>query len=311
MTPKQRVHAALNKEPTDRVPIFMWFNPDTASHLAELLEIPIQYVGDAMGDDIKQAWVNNNYAMEGITHERDGDSHVDFWGIKWEKLGAFNQPVEFPLAGASEKEMLAYEFPEDKTEFLLSLMNPVIAAEKDYFIGCDVSPCVFEMYWRLRGPHEALLDVATNPALIRKMFKRCADFAFKLSTEACTRFPLDWLWTGDDIGGQSSMLISPASWRELIKPLLAEIFQLAKSHHLLLAFHSCGSIRPIIGDLVEIGLDVLNPVQCTCPGMDPLELKKEFGDRLAFMGGVDTQGLLPTATAAEVRPSKRSRSCSR
>ena len=72
-----------------------------------------------------------------------------------------------------------------------------------------------------------------------------------------------------------------------------------------MAYHCCGALRPIIGDLVEIGLDVLNPVQCNCPGMDALELKREFGSRIAFMGGVDTQYLLPNGTPAEVRRATR------
>jgi len=301
MTSKERVHAALRKEPTDRVPIFMWFNPDTAKHLAKLLDIPAAYLGDAMGNDVHQTWVNNNYAMEGITHERDGESHVDFWGIKWEKLGAFNQPVAFPLAGASKQEMLAYNFPYEKKEFLLGLMDPLLRSAGEYFIGCDVSPCVFEMYWRLRGLEEALIDVAMNPDLTREMFRRCADFALELSKDACARFPLDWLWTGDDVGGQASMVMSPKTWRDMIKPLLREIFAVGKAHGLPVAFHSCGSIRPIIPDLIDIGLDVLNPIQCTCPGMDPLELKREFGGELAFMGGVDTQGVLPHGSAEDVR----------
>jgi uroporphyrinogen decarboxylase len=87
----------------------------------------------------------------------------------------------------------------------------------------------------------------------------------------------------------------------MIKPLMADLFAVGKSRGLWVAHHCCGALRPIIPDLVEIGLDVLNPVQAGCPDMDPLELKREFGDRLAFMGGVDTQGLLPFGGAAEVR----------
>jgi uroporphyrinogen decarboxylase len=97
------------------------------------------------------------------------------------------------------------------------------------------------------------------------------------------------------------MVMSPESWRDLIKPLMAEIFAVGRAHGLWVANHCCGALRPIIPDLVEIGLDVLNPVQAGCPGMDPFGLKREFGDRLSFMGGVDTQNLLPFASAAEVR----------
>jgi uroporphyrinogen decarboxylase len=180
-------------------------------------------------------------------------------------------------------------------------MNPLLEEKDRFFIGCDVSPCAFEMYWRLRGLEEAILDMAADPDLARTMFGRCAGFARELSRRACAELPIDWLWCGDDVAGQGAMVMSPAAWRDLIKPFMAELFAEGKSRGLWVAHHCCGALRPIIPDLVEIGLDVLNPVQAGCPGMDPLELKSEFGGSLAFMGGVDTQGLLPFAGAAEVR----------
>ena len=301
MTPKERVHAALKRKPVDRVPAFMWYHPQTARRLGALLEVPASKVGAAMGDDVRMTWVNNNYAMEGIVHDKEGQGHTDFWGVRWVKEGAFNQPVGFPLAGASREEVLAYRFPEDKIQFLLHRMDPVLAEKDRFFIGCDVSPCVFEMYWRLRGMENAILDIAADPDLVRTMFRRCAEFALELARRACREMPLDWLWCGDDVAGQQSMVMSPSTWRGQIKPLMAEIFAAGKASGLWVANHCCGALRPIIPDLIEIGLDVLNPVQAGCTGMDPLELKGEFGDTLAFMGGVDTQSLLPFGSAAEVR----------
>jgi len=254
-----------------------------------------------MGNDVLQTWVNNNYAMEGIVHEHDGEGHRDFWGIRWEKLGAFNQPTEFPLAAASERAMLSYRFPTDKIDFLLGRMKPLIQRGGEYFLGCDVSPCAFEMYWRLRGLEETLIDIAARPQLARAMLERCAGFALLLAERACRELPLDWLWTGDDVAGQNGMILSPEAWRELIKPLLADIFAVGKRAGLWVAFHCCGALLPIIPDLVEIGLDVLNPVQAGCPGMEPAELKREFGRQLSFMGGVDTQELLPFGSEAQVR----------
>ncbi len=297
MNSKERVHAALKRQPTDRVPVFMWFHPATAQHLAELLEIPAARVGEAMGNDISQTWVNNNYAMEGIIHAHDGDG----WGIRWVKQYFFNQIAGFPLAGAPREAVLAYRFPCDRAEALLALMQPVVARAADTFIGCDVSPCVFEMYWRLRGMTDALTDMAADPELAGTMFGRCADFANALGAEACRRFPLDWYWTGDDIASQTGMMMSPRAWREQIKPHLARTFAVGKAAGRPVAYHCCGALRPIIPDLIEIGMDVLNPVQSNCPGMDPLELKREFGSQITFMGGVDTQELLPHGTAAEVR----------
>jgi uroporphyrinogen decarboxylase len=301
VTSRQRVHAALARKPCDRVPVFMWYHPETAERLAALLEVPPADVGEAMGNDILQTWVNNNYAMEAIVHERDGERHTDFWGITWERQGAFNQPVGFPLADADEAELAAYRFPKDRLDFLLGLMGPLVATRRDMFLGCDVSPCAFEMYWRLRGLEQTLVDIAGRPKLAAALLARCAGFACSLSERACRELPLDWLWTGDDVAGQQGLLFSPIIWRELIKPLLAEVFAVGKSAGLWVAFHCCGALRPIIPDLVDIGLDVLNPVQAGCPGMEALDLKREFGERLAFMGGLDTQGVLPFGTPAEVR----------
>lgn len=301
MTSRERVQRALRKEAVDRVPIFMWFHPRTTARLAEMLEIAPGDVAEAMGNDIRQTWVNNNYAMEGIVHQRDGEGHTDLWGIRWVKQFDFNQIGHFPLAGASRQEVLAYRFPENRKEYLLGLMQPVADHCGSAYIGCDVSPCIFEMYWRLRGMEDALLDMASDPALAFEMFGRCADFSILLGEAACRQYPLDWFWTGDDVSGQRSMMMSPALWRELVKPHLARVFAVGKAHSLPVAYHCCGALRPIIPDLIEIGLDVLNPIQANCPGMDALDLKREFGRNIAFMGGVDTQEVLPFGSADDVR----------
>jgi uroporphyrinogen decarboxylase len=300
MTPRQRVHAALRREPTDRVPIFMWFHPETAARLANLLEVPPAHVGEAMGNDVAMTWVNNNYAMEGIVHERAGEGHTDDWGIRWVKEGPYNQIDRFPLAEATREEVLAYRFPYERDSELLALMEPVAALAERLFIGCDVSPCVFEMYWRLRGLGAAVEEIAADPELTDTMYGRCADFAVRMSELACDRYPLDWLWTGDDVASQSGLIMSPRSWRRLVRPHLARVFAVGTSRGLPVAYHCCGALRPIIGDLVEMGLSVLNPIQHGCPGMDAFDLKREFGAHLTFMGGVDTIDLLPHGSAAEV-----------
>ena len=301
MTPRQRVHAALRREPVDRVPIFMWFHPDTARIMAGALEIPPGRVSEAMGDDVHQAWVSNNHCMEGIVHERDGQGHTDPWGVEWVKEGPFNQIRHSPLQDAGDDQVLAYDHPYDQVEALLANMDALVTADQEYFAGCDVSPCLFEMVCRLCGMERAALELAAAPELAAGMLEEAGKFSVAISEAACQRFPLDWLWTGDDIGGQQGMIMSPACWRDLIRPHLAEIFRVGKARGLWVAYHSCGAIRPIIPDLVEMGLDVLNPVQSNCPGMDPYELKRDFGDRLTFMGGVDTQELLPNGTEADVR----------
>jgi len=254
-----------------------------------------------MGDDVRQTWVGNNYAMEGIVHQNDGETHVDDWGIEWIKQGPFNQIKFYPLQNAGTDEIMGYEFPHHQIDHLLQNMVPIMAQADNYFIGCDVSPCLFEMIFRLRGMENAILDLAGAPELSNELLKRSADFAVELSKKACDRFELDWLWTGDDVGGQQAMIMSPQCWRDMIRPYLEKIFEVGKSKGLWVAYHSCGAIRPIIPDLIEMGLDVLNPIQCNCPGMNPFDLKKDFGEHLTFMGGVDTVDLLPNGSVDDVR----------
>lgn len=300
MNAKSRVHAALKRESAGRVPVWMWFHPDTTRRLGEMLGVPSARVADVMGDDIRQAWVGNNYPMEGIVHEFDGETHTDFWGVEWIKEGPFNQIRRSPLQDASEKEISDYRYPYSCIEELLRNMEPLVALGRDFFIGCDVSPCLFEMVCRVRGMEAASLDLAASPERSRAMLEAAASFSIHLAEAACDRFTLDWLWTGDDVAGQKGMIMSPHCWRSLIRPRLADIFRVGKSRGLWVAYHCCGSIRPIIPDLIEMGLDVLNPIQCNCPGMDPLDLKKEYGTALSFMGGVDTQHLLPNGSEEEV-----------
>ncbi len=284
MNSKERVYAALRREPVDRIPIFMWFHPGTRVLLAKLFEVPPAYLDVVLGNDVRMTWVNNNYCMEGIVHERDGQGHVDPWGIKWVKEGPYNQIASFPLANCSADELLRYQFPQDHREELLANMEPVAACAGEYFIGCDISPNVFEMYWRLRGMEQAMVDMAGNPELANEMLRRCADFATDLGQSACQRFPLDCLWTGDDVASQRSLMMSPATWRRMIKPHLKRAFDVGKAHGLAVAYHCCGALRPIIADLVEMGLDILNPIQCNCPGMNAAELKARFWLRADFHG---------------------------
>ncbi len=301
MTSKERVHAALRREPVDRVPVYMWYHPETTQQLAELLEIPAGKVADAMGDDVRQKWVGGNYAMEGIVHDQEGCTHTDFWGIEWVKLGYFNQIRKYPLQHTSREEILRFKHPYDKIETLLQQMEPILPLGDKLFIGCDVSPCAFEMVYRLCGMDEALMNLLADVELSKKMLRDASGFALKLAEMACERFPIDWLWTGDDVAGQERMMMKPQDWCDTIGPQLAKVVNVGKQHGLWVAHHCCGATRPVIPDLIEMGVDVLNPVQGNCPGMDPFELKREFGGELSFMGGIDTQDLLPNGSAKEVR----------
>jgi len=306
MTPKERVHAALQKRPVDRVPIFMWLHPDTADRLAAFLDVSPSAVGEVLGNDVHQVWVGNNYAMEGIVHPRDGQTHTDDWGITWVKQGPFNQILRSPLAGAPAGDVEGYSFPYNAIPALLHNLETLRPYAGQWFIGCDISPCLFELLCRVRGMEEAIEDLALHPAGAAGFFRNAADFSIALGDAACSAIALDWFWTGDDVAGQGCLIMSPRQWRTMIKPQLARIVDVGIRHRLPVAYHCCGAMRDIIPDLIEIGIGILNPIQNACAGMEPGDLKRDFGGALTFMGGLDTIDLLPKGTPDQVFRETRS-----
>jgi uroporphyrinogen decarboxylase len=159
---------------------------------------------------------------------------------------------------------------------------------------------LFETCWYLRGQEQLLIDLYDDPdvavALLDTVNNTMVEAAQRLAAAQ-----IDVLRLGDDVGSQTAMLMSPSTWREWFKPRLAKLIEAGKAVNpdLLVFYHSDGNIEPIIPDLIEIGLDVLNPVQPEC--MDPVVIKREYGDNLAFWGTIGTQTTMPFGDVAEVR----------
>jgi uroporphyrinogen decarboxylase len=164
---------------------------------------------------------------------------------------------------------------------------------------------IFEMSQRLRGMENALMDTALYPEFTDALAGRIADAKIAFWEMALPQLAdvVDIVFEADDYGTQESQLISPDQFRRLFKPHVARTLQAIKTGapDAKILFHSCGNVRSIIPDLIEIGVDILNPVHVAAAGMEPIPLKRDFGDDICFWGGgVDTQGVLPKGTPAEV-----------
>ncbi len=165
---------------------------------------------------------------------------------------------------------------------------------------------IFETAWALRGLEQLMMDLAVDAELANRVL----DIPYRYHLAAAKRMVelgADMIWTGDDVGSQHAMVVSPGTWRRFFKTRMATFVSTLKSVNprLKVAYHSDGAIDPIIPDLIEIGVDVLNPVQPRC--MDPVRLKKEYGNRLCFWGSIDEQHTLPFGSPAEVRAEVRTR----
>jgi uroporphyrinogen-III decarboxylase len=171
---------------------------------------------------------------------------------------------------------------------------------RDHWIVGSCQTTIWETAVALRGFENLLMDLIEDPELVGRIL----DIPQRYHTAVCRRLVelgVDMVWLGDDIGAQRSMIMSPDQWRMLLKPRFAELIAELKSINpaVKIAYHTDGYVEPIIGELIEIGIDVLHPVQPAC--MDPAKLKQQFGDRLCFMGTVDEQHTLPFGSVEDVR----------
>ena len=319
MKHRDRVLMALNHAEPDRCPMQISFTPEFVSRLKESLGLTDTdlhnphgggntYVLERTLDEdmllTSVGWANSYYATD--QYSQDGDSYTDEWGIGWKNVpyetrfgtGHYTEMVGHPLA--ADEALISYRPPDPlRPELYLEPARVVQEYKGQYWIVGVTVTTIFETAWALRGYERALLDFVLNPDLIDRLL----DIPFHYHLTAAQKLVdlgVDMIWIGDDVGAQDRMLISPKTWRRFLKPRLATFISTLKQTNpdVRAAYHSDGNIYPIIPDLIEIGLDVLNPIQPRC--MDPEALKKEFGDRLCFWGSLDEQHTLPFGAPADV-----------
>jgi uroporphyrinogen decarboxylase len=232
--------------------------------------------------------------------------------------GMYYDMFDHPLAGQlTEADIDRYQLPDplDPARFagLRDIAHQILHDEQRALIIGNISAGIFELFTWTRGYQDAYADWAANPALSRKLLVRFMDMQlafWEKMFDTMQGIPIDVIQMADDMAGQKGMLISPRSYRSLLKPLHQEMFEYIHARSgAKIFFHSCGSIRPLIPDFIEIGVEILNPVQVNAANMDSAELKREFGRDLTFWGGgVDTQTAFDEShTPEEVRRDVRKR----
>ena len=227
--------------------------------------------------------------------------------------GLYFDAVEAPLAHADPDLLRSIEFPRISDEELRLLREQARALyeETDYAIVGAFGGNLLEMGQSLRGWMQFMIDLASDPDLVEEFLERMTEMWMdNLASylDAVGEY-IQVIQFGDDLGGQHRLLISPDLYRRLFKPRHQRMYEYVHAHSRCAVFlHSCGAVYDLISDFIEIGVDVLNPVQTSARGMDPARLKREFGDRITFWGGgCDTQYVLPRGTPAEVVADVRER----
>ncbi len=206
----------------------------------------------------------------------------------------------------SEPSLTGYTFPDPTNPARFEDLGPWLERYKDHYSIVWIGD-LWERATFMRGMANLLLDLALCPRFVEELLERLTDYLIATMRILFERFEFDGIGLSDDYGMQRSMLMSPADWRRFVRPHLARLFSFAHQHDRAVLLHSDGNIYPILPDLVEVGVDILHPLQPEA--MDIYRIKREFGSELCFLGGLRTQDLLPRGTPEEIRREVRRLQC--
>jgi uroporphyrinogen decarboxylase len=333
MKPRERVMAALNHEEPDRVPIDLSSVGPTGIHLQayrRLLDVlgvqetiqvrdvssqlaqPSERVLELIGADVRGIRVGGSAYQPTMTSEIE---FVDHWGATWRRTadGLCYSLVGFPLKDASLHDLATYPWPDGKNPALVAGLAErarYLHDETPYAVLGEFAGHIFERAQMVRGFDTFLVDLVANRDFAEELMDRILAVEIDIVSgflDAVGQH-IDIIAFKEDLAMQSGPIVSPQLFRAAIKPRMRKLIEAIRSKtSAKLWFHSCGSVYSAIPDLIDLGVDVLNPVQVAAANMDTARLKREFGRHLAFWGGIDTQRVLPFGTPEDVRREVRQR----
>jgi uroporphyrinogen decarboxylase len=323
MDARERVFRALAHKQPDRVPIDYWATPavtdkllghyglSTREELLRHLDVDFRYIEGP-------PYIGPELAVD------ERGNATDHWGVPRVRVevgdgpqaSTYREVVAFPLQGAASlAEVRDYPHWPSADWFDYSCVADQVASARRtgkvvVFMGDRMNRCAqLKPAMYLRGVEQILLDLVLNAEIAEYIFRRIAEFYLEYArrTFEAAGGGIDVLFTGDDFGTQNGLFCSPEMWRRFLKPGFEAFIELGHRYGAVVAHHTCGSIRPLIGEMIACGLDVLNPLQPDVHDMDHADLKRCFGDRLSFHGSISIQKTLPFGTPRDVRAEVRRR----
>lgn len=340
MTPRERVIKALNHEIPDRVPIDLGgfqtgihkkAYEDLLNHLQIQDDItildPIQQLAVPCEEILRRFHVDFRYILAHGPESFDGTivqntrngkvwhDYKDEFGVVWsmpDEQQLYMDISHHPLADATLADLNDYPFPDgsDPTRFTGVRERALqLRQETPYALSTGIGGVVYEICWYMRGLERWLMDMIEQPEFCEALLDRTLAFWKDYKTGFMKEIGdlIDVVMIGDDLTGQDGPIFSPKIYRDIVKPRQKALVQHIKSlTDAKIWYHTCGSCYEYIPDLIDNGIDILNPVQIGLTNMKPQDLKSEFGDRLVFWGGgIDAQHVLPFAEPGAIQEAVR------
>ncbi|TFG61842.1 MAG: hypothetical protein E4H36_09460 [Spirochaetales bacterium] len=300
---KERIRKTIKHEQPDRVPVFLGRVDDLEYWTKSFGVKDEEELREFFGLDLRKV------KYSGIFDIEEGKS---IWGTAdlWD-AGYGSVRGGFVLADArTVKDVEKHSWPESGLVDYEELKKRVLLIDNKYpkILTLGFIP-VLDTLFDLFGMENAMVHMHESPELIEAALAHIESFqieSMKKAMGTCAG-ETEYYWCGDDFSTQRGIMISPEAWRRFLKPVYKKMFALIKSFGLQVWFHSCGAFRPVMKDLIDMGMDVWETVQAHLEGNDPGELKKEFGKDITFFGAINCQKVLPFGTPQDVRKEVRER----
>ncbi len=301
MTPRERWQAVLDRKKPDRVPMDYWATPEFDARLMAAL-------GCATREEaLRRLGIDFVVSPKPLYRGPALPPRTDVFGCGYADMdygtGLYDECVSHPLAGFDSVGAVerGYRWP-DPDWWDYGTIEAQLRGREAYPVRAGGSE-PFLTYKNLRGQEQALVDLVENPELVHYALGKLFDLEYENTRRILERIPgrATYCYIAEDLGGQTDLLFSVRHIREFLLPGMKRMIDLAHQAGARAFHHDDGNCRRILPDLVELGIDLLNPIQWRCPGMEREALKRDFGDRVVFHGGVDNQWTLPFGSVEDVR----------
>ena len=302
-TPRRRWLALLEGRETDRIPTDYTATPEVTERLLSELDCP----------DERALWEKLHIdgrvevAPEWLLPHHPDDPEADMWGVRYQRVdygtGSYEEPSHHPLAGAeSVADIDRHRWP-DPDDFDYSAVIRAVEAEDGVYPihGGWFEPFLFYAY--LRGLEQAFEDLIAAPEIADAVLGHIFEFSYEYHRRLfeAGRGRIDTTWVAEDLGSQTGPLMSLEMYRRFLLPNQIRMADLARSFGVHVMYHTDGAARLFIPDLIDkVGIEVLNPIQWRCAGMERENLVRDFGERIAFHGSIENQQILPFGTVEQV-----------